>query len=141
MKKLTKIVKQEVKSLNPVSVGPTDLLPPELMQQLEDKMPQWLKEYVADGSAVLRWNWEFFIILEQILRDKFDFKDEDMITIEKTLKEIFPRIEKFKAKTPRLITKQDFAPGLKMISINRKLFLDQQEWDRLEAKKPKLLKK
>ena len=138
--KENKKIEEMVKSLNPVALKNEDLLPPQLMQMIEDKMPPWLKDYVADGSAVIRWNWEFLIILEQILVDKFNFSEKDIIKVEKNLKQVFPKIEQFKAETPRLLTKDDFSPGLKMVKRNKKLFLAQQGWNQLSAGEQKKLK-
>lgn len=138
--KQEKQIGEMIKSLNPVALKSQDLLPPQLMQMLEDKMPAWIKDYVADGTSVIRWNWEFLIILEQILVDRFNFTEEEIIKLEKDIKKILPRIEKFKAETPRLITKEDFAPGLKMVKRNKKLFVAQQGWNQLEAGEQKQLK-
>ncbi|MCL5071047.1 MAG: hypothetical protein M1308_09145 [Actinobacteria bacterium] len=123
-------VETMLKALNPTAIATQDLLPPELMSMLEDKMPAWLKDYVADGTSVLRWNWEFLIILEQILRADFAFDEKEIIKVEKRLKEIFPRIEKFKGETPRLLQPKDFSPALRMVRRDKKLFIEQQGWQK-----------
>jgi hypothetical protein len=100
----------------------TDVLPPELMKMLEDKMPEWMKEYEADGTAVARWMHEYLILMEEVLRIDFDFKEEDMIKLEKRIKETLPVLHKMKIENTKLLRKADMAIGMDMVDRNKALF-------------------
>lgn len=103
-----------------------DLLSPELMKMLEDKVPDFVKEYAADGTAILRWNHEFLILLEEILRLDFGFEEGDMEKIEKRLKEMFPVIAQMKKNDTKLLRKVDFAVAREMVEINKRNFKAEQ---------------
>lgn len=110
---------------NVTAITESDTLPPALMKALEDKVPQFVKEYEADGTAILRWNLEHLMIIEQILQDKFDFTEDELVKLEKNIKEILPAITQFKAETPRLITRQDYYVA--KANVERNKFLYQAE--------------
>lgn len=117
-----------------------DLLSPELMKMLEDKVPDFVKEYAADGTAILRWNHEFLILLEEILRLDFGFEEDDMVKIEKRLKEMFPVIAQMKKNEPRLLRKVDFAVAREMVEINKRNFKAEQSGITLPTGELKKLK-
>lgn len=106
MKKKTALVPKQ--NFNIVAQNPDDLLSPQLMKQLEDKLPEFIKEYERDGTAILRWNYEHLIIIEYLLREHFNFNDNQLVKLEKELKQIMPKVVGLKAETPLIITKEDY---------------------------------
>lgn len=115
------LAKQEP-AKNEVAVAGGDMLSPQKMQELEDKLPEWMKEYARDGTAVVRWNYEHFIIISYLLREHFGFSEADLEKLEKNLKEILPKIVGMKMETPILITKADYAEVAdKMVAINKQI--------------------
>lgn len=123
-----KIVKKDLANIekNIPAIKEEDVLSPELMKMLEDKVPDFVKEYVADGTAILRWNHEFLIMLEEILRLDFGFEEDDMVKIEKRLKEMFPIIAQMKKSDTKLLRKVDFAVAIEMVKRNKELFKAEQ---------------
>lgn len=106
--------------VNPVAVNPQDLLSPEVVKQLEDNLPDYLKEYEQDGTAVVRWSYEHLIIIEYLLREHFNFNDKDLTKLENELKKILPKVVKLKAETPLLITKESYVGFAdKAVKINK----------------------
>lgn len=123
-----KIIKKDLANIekNIPAIKEEDVLSPELMKMLEDKVPEFVKEYVADGTAILRWNHEFLIMLEEILRLDFGFEEDDMVKIEKRLKEMFPIIAQMKKNDTKLLRKVDFAVAIEMVKRNKELFKAEQ---------------
>jgi hypothetical protein len=107
---------------NLTGITEADMLSPEVMQKLEDKMPEFLKEYARDGTAIVRWNYEHLIIIEYLLREYFNFNEGELEKLEKKLKEILPKIVGMKMETPILITKADYAEVAdKMVYANKQI--------------------
>lgn len=129
-KKEIKIVNQD----NSVAVTDNDQLPPEMMDMLEKKLPEFVKEYQADGTAVLRWMHEYLILMQEILRLDFGFEEPDMIKIEKRIKEMLPVIHKMKIEDTRLLRKADFAIAMDMVDRNKALFKAEQSGIALPSK-------
>lgn len=119
-----KLTKQDLANVekNLVGITDADVLPPEMMKMLEDKLPEWLKEYEADGTAVMRWMHEYLILMEEVLRIDFDFNEEDMTKIEKRVKEMLPQLHKMKIENSQLLRKADMAIGMDMVDRNKALF-------------------
>lgn len=122
--KLTE-VKKKIEA-NPTALFTDDKLPPEIMQMLEDKMPPWVKELATNASAVLQWNLEYLIVLEEILRLDFDFTEDDLIRVEKRLKEVLPIAHKMKLEEPHQIRKGDLLVIMEMIERNKQLMSAQK---------------
>jgi len=120
MKKKIELVKKI--EANTVAIADSDVLPPELMKALEDKMPEFVKEYEADGSAVLRWTHEYLILMEEILRLDFGFTEDDMVKIEQRIKDMLPILHTMKLEDTRLLRKHDFAVVRDMVERNKMLF-------------------
>lgn len=121
--------KSDVKSIvnktidkNLTSIKDEDILPAEIMKQLEDKIPAWLQEFEADGTAVVRWTHEYLIMMEEILRLDFNFTEDDMVKIEKRIKEILPVLHQSKMEDTRLLRKADFAVAMDMVNLNKASF-------------------
>lgn len=119
-----KIIKKDLQNIEKNLVGITDqdVLPPEIMQMLSDKIPPWLQEYEADGTAVMRWMHEYLILLEEILRIDFGFQEGDMEKIEGRIKEMLPVLHKEKMENTRLLRKADMAIGMDIVDRNKALF-------------------
>lgn len=107
---------------NPTAIVEADKLSPALMQKLEDNLPQFVKEYEKDGTAILRWSMEHLMIVEQILVDKFNFSEDEIVKLERNIKEILPAITKYKAETPRLLTQADYYVIKANIERNKMLY-------------------
>lgn len=140
-----KITKADVKNLpqiqsNATAVKEEDVLSPELMRMLEDKVPEFVKEQAADGTAIMRWMHEYLILMEEVLRLDFGFSEEDMIRIEKRIKEMLPVIHKMKLEDTRLLRKADMAIGLDMIERNKQMFKAEQSGITLPTGELKKLK-
>lgn len=122
MKKTLTTKQLENPSENMTAISQADNLSPELMQVLEDKLPEFIKEYARDGTAVVRWNYEHLIILEYLLREHFNFSEGDLEKLEKKLKELLPKVVEMKMETPILITKADYVEVAdKMVQRNRQI--------------------
>lgn len=136
------LIKKDLINLadNPVGIKDDDVIPADLMRQLEDKIPPWLKEYENDGSAILRWNFEYSIFLMELLRYNFDFSEDDIDKLDSLIKEWLPKIKLMKAKLPRLLTKQDFNLALEMVARNKKLLEREKSGIYLPKDKGKELK-
>lgn len=120
-KKLTKKDLATIPS-NLAAITESDVLPPEIMAQLEDKMPAWLKEYEADGSAVMRWMHEYLILMEEVLRLDFGFNEDELAKIEKRIKDMLPILHTMKLEDTKLLRKADFAMARDAVERNKMLF-------------------
>jgi len=115
-KELTEIEK------NLTAVSEADILSPEIMQRLENKLPEFIKEYARDGTAIVRWNYEHLIIIEYLLREHFNFSEEELTKLEKKLKELLPKVVGMKMDDPILITKADYVQVAdKMVKRNKQI--------------------
>lgn len=115
---------QDFKDLdkNLTSVLESDELPPELMKRLEEKLPPWVKELEADGTAAMRWNQELFILFEYILQRDFNFSDDDIDKFILKFKQILPVVHQMKIDVPRLLDKKDFHIAREMVERNKFLY-------------------
>jgi hypothetical protein len=125
---------------NIVGITDDDVLPPEMMSMLEDKLPEWLKEYEADGTAVMRWMHEYLILMEEVLRIDFNFNEDDMVKIEKRIKEMLPAIHKAKIENTRLLRKADFAVAMDIVDRNKLLYKAEKQGITLPTGEMKKLK-
>ena len=139
------IQKQDVKNVaalqnNAVAVKEEDLLSPELMALLEDKVPAFVKEYAADGTAILQWNHEFLIMIEEVLRLEFDFDEDSLVKLEQHIKELMPIAHHMKKGDTKLLRKNDFAVAMEMVKINKANFKARQAGITLPSGELKKLK-
>lgn len=104
-------------SKNVTALTADDLVPPEIMQQLENKLPEWVKELARDGSAVLRWNLEFLILLEEILRRDYGFTQDDMQKIEAKTKEMLPHLHKMQLEGLTLLKAEDMKIAMNIVDL------------------------
>lgn len=123
MSKKTLTIKQlENPTENLTAISEGDKLSPEIMQVLENKLPEFIKEYARDGTAIVRWNYEHLIIIEYLLREHFNFSEGELEKLEKKLKELLPKIVGMKMETPIIITKADYAEVAdKMVQRNKQI--------------------
>lgn len=105
------------KETNPVAVVEQDILPPEMTKLLEDKLPQWVKELARDGTAVLRWNLEFLILIEEILRREYGMNQADMVKIEKRVKELMPHLHKMQLEGLTILKAEDMKIALNIVDL------------------------
>ena len=70
------------------------VLTPEQIRKLEENATTWLKELLSHPNAVLKWNQEFLILVEEILRKDHGFSEGDLVKLEKRIKEMLPRLHK-----------------------------------------------
>lgn len=138
-KKTNEIIKKVVER-NLTAIDDQDILPPELMAQLEAKMPEWLKEYEADGSAVMRWMHEYLILMEEVLRLDFGFNEDELAKIEKRIKEMLPILHTMKLEDTKLLRKADFAMARDAVERNKMLFKAEKAGISLPASGTKKLK-
>lgn len=122
MKKLKKTDIVPLVEKNLTAVNDTDVLPPEIMKLLEDKIPPWLQEFEADGSAVLRWNHELLIMFEEILRLDHGWTEPEIERFEKRIKEMLPIVHQMKMEDTKLLRKHDFAIAYDAVERNKLLF-------------------
>lgn len=108
--------------INPTAVMDMDRLPAELTNVLETKIPDWAKELATDGTAVQRWNLEYLILLEEILRKDHGFTEDDMTRLEKRLKELLPVAHTMKLEEPKQLRKKDFALAMAIVDENKRLY-------------------
>lgn len=123
------IIKKDTSLLDPANLEKnltaildSDQLPPQIMQALEAKLPEWVKELEADGTAAMRWNQELFILFEYILQRDFEFSDDDIDKFIAKFKEILPVVHKMKIDVPRLLDKKDFHIAREMVERNKFLY-------------------
>lgn len=121
MKKNKDIAKVTIEK-NLAGITDQDVLPPELMKMLEDKMPEWLRELEADGTATMRWMHEYLILIEEVLRLDFNFSEDDMVKIEKRIKDMLPVLHKMKMEDTKLLRKHDMMIAMDIVERNKVLF-------------------
>lgn len=132
------IKKQDAKQIavnpNNVAVKEEDILSPELMKLLEEKVPSFVKEYVADGSAILRWNHELLIMFLEILRLNYGWSEEELEGFEKKVKEMLPVVHTMKMEDTKLMRKYDFWVAKEIVERNKVLFKMEQAGIKLPDK-------
>jgi hypothetical protein len=129
----TKIAKVDIEK-NLTAVEQEDKLSPELMKLLEDNVPDFVKEYAADGTAILRWNHELLIMFEEILRLDHGWNEDMLESFEKRVKEMLPVVHKMKLEDTKLLRKADFAVALDIVERNKQLFKAEQSGISLPSK-------
>ena len=130
-------------SKNTVAIKEDDQLPPELMQMLEDKMPQYIKEQEATGTAVIRTAFEYTVLVTSVLRYAFNFSEDEIAKFEKNVKKGLIEINERKLLTGPdmlLLKEEDFAGLNPVTQINREKFQRQQSKIYLPNKKMERLK-
>lgn len=98
-----------------------ELLTPQQMVEMEEKLPQWIKEYAADGTSVLRWNQEFLILIEEILRKDHGFDEGQLVQLEKRIKEMLPELHKMSLKDLVILNPRDMQSALGIVDSYKRI--------------------
>lgn len=128
MKKVSELVKKEEakREITPnLGLVEQDVLPPEIMKALEDKMPDWLKQLQNDGTAVLRWNQEYLILLEEILRREFKFSEGDIKKMEGRVKEMLPHLHNMQLEGLSILNHENMRVAMDIVEIYKKQLKEQ----------------
>jgi hypothetical protein len=129
MKKVKELIKKEEakRDVTPNSVGlvEQDVLPPEIMRELENKMPEWLKQLQRDGTAVLRWNQEYLILLEEVLRKDFGFSEGDVQKMEGRVKEMLPHLYKMQLEGLTILNHENMRVAMNIVDIYKQQLKEQ----------------
>ena len=88
---------------------------------LEEKLPQWVRELAADGTAVLRWNQEFLILVEEILRKDHGFSEGDLVKLEKRVKEMLPHLHKMSLEGLVILRPKDMESALGIVDSYKQI--------------------
>jgi hypothetical protein len=104
---------------NPVAQHEGDILDAQTMQMLEDKLPQWVKELQNDGTAVLRWNLEFLILIQEILIQDFGFSQGDMVKLETKIKEMLPHLHEMQLNGLTILNHENMKVAMKIVELNK----------------------
>ena len=128
MKKVSELVKREEakREVTPnLAQVEQDILPPELMKELEDKLPEWVKELQRDGTAVLRWNQEYLILLEEVLRREFGFSEGDVKKMEGRVKEMLPHLHNMQLEGLSILNHENMKVALDIVEIYKQQLKEQ----------------
>ena len=98
-----------------------ELLTPQQQKELEEKLPKWIREYAADGTAVLRWNQEFLILIEEILRKDQGFSEGQLVQLEKRVKEMLPHLHKMSLDDLVILRPKDMEKALEIVDSYKKI--------------------
>ena len=98
-----------------------ELLTPQQQLELEKKLPQWVQELAASGTAVLRWNTEFLILIEELLRKDHGFTEGQLVKLEKSIKETLPHLHKMSLDDLVLLRPKDMEMALGIIDQYKKM--------------------
>lgn len=131
-----------MKKSNKLTKNKIELLTPKQQVQLRQLLPKWVMEFEEDGTAVLRWNYQFLLLLEELLRRDHDFSEKQLIKLEKKLKDVMPKFVGLSLKDAMILRPKDMTSALDMIAFHKKV-LKQERVPELSAntlKKVKLLK-
>ena len=123
--------------------NPTELLTPEQQAQLRQLLPEWVLEFEEDGTSVLRWNYQFLLLIEEFLRRDHGFSEKQLIKLEKRIKEDMPKFVGLSLKDAMILRPRDMESAFDMIDFHKKA-LKKERVSELPAgtlKKVKLLKK
>lgn len=128
MKKVSELVKKEEakREITPnLAQVEQDILPPELMKSLEDKLPEWVKELQRNGTAVLRWNQEYLILLEEILRREFGFSEGDIKKMEGRVKEMLPHLHTMQLEGLSILNHENMRVAMNIVDIYKQQLKEQ----------------
>lgn len=129
MKKVSELVKQEEakrKATSNLAHVEQDILPPEIMSELEKKLPEWVKQLQIDGTAVLRWNQEYLILLEEILRRDFGFSEGDVKKMEGKVKEMLPHLHTMQLEGLTILNHENMRVALNIVDIYKQQLKEQE---------------
>lgn len=98
-----------------------ELLTPQQQKQLEENLPQWVRELAADGTAVLRWNQEFLILIEEILRKDHGFTEGELVDLEKRIKEMLPELHKMSLEDLVILNPRDMQSALGIVDSYKRI--------------------
>ncbi len=129
MKKVKDLVKKEVakqKGTANLAQVEQDILPPEVMAALEKNLPEWVKELQRDGTSVLRWNMEYLILIEEILRRDFGFSEGDVQKMEGKVKEMLPHLHNMQLEGLSILNHENMRVAMDIVDIYKQQ-LKQQE--------------
>lgn len=133
------------KKINKLTVkdNKMELLTPEQQAQLRQLLPEWVVEFEEDGTSVLRWNYQFLLLVEELLRRDHGFSDKQLIKLEKRLKVAMPAFVGLSLKEAMILRPKDMESAMTMIDFHKKA-LKKERVSELPAgtiKKVKQLKK
>ncbi len=101
-----------------------ELLTAEQQIELEKRLPKWVQELAADGTAVLRWNQEFLLLIEELLRKDHGFSEAELVKLEKRIKETLPELHKMSIKDLVILRPQDMQSALGIIDSYKRIEKD-----------------
>ena len=105
----------------PILAKEKELLTPDQMMEMRKLLPEWILELEEKGTAVLRWNTEFLILVEELLRKKFNFSEKDLEKLEQNIKETLPHLHKMSLEGLVLLRPADMNAALGVIEENEKM--------------------
>lgn len=119
-----------------------ELLTPEQQAQLRQLLPPWVKEFEEDGTAVLRWNYQFLLLVEELLRRDHGFEEKDLVKLEKRIKVMMPKFVGLSLGEAMILRPKDMTSALDMIEFHKKVLKQERvpELPKETLKKIKLLK-
>lgn len=129
MKKVSELVKKEEakRAVTPnLAQVEQDILPPEIMKSLEDKLPEWVKQLQRDGTSVLRWNQEYLILLEEILRREFGFSEGDVRKMEGRVKEMLPHLHNMQLEGLSILNHENMRVAMDIVEIYKQQLKEQE---------------
>ncbi len=110
-----------MKKTKAITTKDIELLTPQQQLELEKKLPKWVRELAADGTAVLRWNQEFLILIEELLRKDFGLTEGDLVKLEKSIKEMLPHLHKMALEGLVILKPKDMQSALGMVEVYKQM--------------------
>ena len=120
-----------------------ELLTPEQQAQLRQLLPEWVVEFEEDGTSVLRWNYQFLLLVEELLRRDHGFTDKQLVKLEKRIKSTMPKFVGLSLKDAMILRPKDMESAMNMIDFHKNILKKErvQELPAGTLKKVKELKK
>ncbi len=110
MKQKTKITTKDI-----------ELLTAQQQIDLEKRLPKWVQELAIDGTAVLRWNQEFLILIEELLRKDHGFSEGQLVKLETRIKEMLPHLHKMSLEGLVILKPKDMQSALGMVEAYKQM--------------------
>lgn len=112
---------------NITAITAQDQLPPQLMEQLENKLPDYVKDMENDGTGVIRAAFEYTAFIEHVLMAEFGFTDKEIQKFNSVVKKGLPLLPQMKFDLPVLLKPAHFEAVLTMAKQNKKLYERQRK--------------
>lgn len=110
-------------------------LTPQEESTVKANLPAWIPEKENIATAMMQTGQEFLIAVEEILRTKFNFTEQDEIKLEKGLKKLLPVLHTMELKGLSVLSPRDMATVGQIAQSRRKRLEFDKQFKLPEEKK------